>query len=77
MVNNKYIVAVFRNRSYTYSFYNEMAKQGLKCYIVNTPRQNYVSCGISCKFNLKDLIIAKSIVEKYGKSFVGFFNSAS
>ena len=75
MVNNNFLVAVFKNRSYTYAFYNAMAKKGLKCFIINTPKQNYVSCGISCKFMAKDLTIATELTKPYKNSFVGFFKT--
>lgn len=74
---NTFIIAVFKNRTYTYGFYNALANSGIKCYIVNTPKQNFVSCGISVKFPYKDLAKANEKLSPFRSNFVGYLKSTT
>lgn len=71
-MNTVFLIAIFKNRSYTYAFYNALIKNHIKCYIVDTPKQNHVSCGVSVKFPYKDLAKANEILIPYKKNFVGY-----
>ena len=72
-----YLIAVFKSRSYTYAFYNDLLKSKIRCYIVDTPKQNYVSCGISVKFQYEDFAQANNILSKYRQNFVCYLKTNS
>ena len=69
---NKSVIAIFKNRSYTYAFYNTLQKNKIKCAIIDTPKQNFVSCGISVKFQYKDFSKANNLIQLYKDNFVRF-----
>ena len=74
-MNTKYIIAIFKTRSYTYGFYNALKDSGIKCSIIDTPRQNFKSCGLSVKFLYKDLSKANEKLIFYKKDFIGYFKT--
>ena len=68
------LLAVFRSRTETLNFASILRSYNVQCIIVNTPRNINVACGISVKFNRKDIDVAKMIVSRRGLStFGGFF----
>lgn len=70
----EYVIAVFRARSQTITFSNLLKSYGVQVGIISTPRKINVSCGISCRFQLKNLEIAKSIISRRRfDSFAGFY----
>lgn len=68
-----FIIAVFSVRTHTHIFYNLLIKSGIKCTIIETPKQAKLSCGISVKFLVKDFAIVKKILNSSLSSFGGFF----
>lgn len=70
----KKCVAVFKSRSQVMEFQEIMAKQGVPCKIISTPKEAHVGCGVSLEFQPSKLEIAKILVNK-GRfnSFYGFF----
>lgn len=59
-----YYIAVFRARSHTINFANLLNSYKVPCQIINTPRKVNVSCGISVKFDYKDLSTVQQILSR-------------
>ena len=68
-----FIIAVFSVRTHTHLFYNLLIKSGIKCAIIETPKQANLSCGISVKFLGKDFAVVKKMLNSSLSSFSGFF----
>jgi hypothetical protein len=69
-----YVLAVFRSRTQTMTFFNILKSYRINCFVVNTPRQIMTACGISVKFDTKSLDFAKNILfRRKFDSFVGFY----
>lgn len=69
-----YIIAVFSLRTSTMQFNSLLSKSGVKSLIIETPRAASASCGISVRFDTKNLQRAKEILEQSGiKNFVRFY----
>lgn len=60
----EYYIAVFRARSETMNFASILKSYGVFATVINTPRVVNVSCGISVKFNVKDLDVAKTVLSR-------------
>lgn len=58
----EYVVAVFINRSQSQMFSKLLNRRGIPNTVISTPRDLGVSCGLSVKFNLVHLNIAKGIL---------------
>lgn len=70
----EYILAVFRSRTQTLSFDKILRSYGVKCRIVNTPKQVIVACGLSIKLSVKDFEDAFNIFcRRNFDNFAGFF----
>ena len=48
------LLAVFRSKTETLSFASLLRSYGVRCNVVNTPRNINVSCGISVRFSSYD-----------------------
>ena len=71
----EYILAVFSIRTSTMQFNRLLQKNGIKSMVVETPKSASASCGISVRFNVNDLSLAKSILVSSGiRSFVRFYH---
>lgn len=71
---NGFIIAVFSLRTSTMQFNNLLSKSGVKSVVIETPKSASASCGISVRFEPKDLQKAKTILENSGiKNFVRFY----
>lgn len=69
-----YIIIAFRSRNQTLAFSQILSSYGIRCSVVNTPRQAATSCGISVKINLADHAKAKEILARRNfNGFAGFF----
>ena len=69
-----YYIAVFRSRTQTILFNQVLRSYGAECFVINTPRQAEVSCGLSVKFAGDDLGLARQILSRREfSSFVGIF----
>lgn len=68
------ILAVFRSRTQTLGFTEELIRCGVPAQIVSTPKQARIGCGLSCKLPYSSLPKARSLLGK-GRysSFAGFF----
>jgi len=67
-------LAVFRARTQTLVFANLLKSYGVPIWVVNTPRNINVSCGISVKFAVQYKKIADDIINRRKfDSFAGFF----
>ncbi len=72
------VLAVFRSRSQTLQFESAMKKSLVPVSVVSTPKQARVGCGLSLRFDIKYLPLAKSVLRRGGYSaFVGFFKIIS
>lgn len=68
------ILAVFRSRTQTLGFAEELKRYGVPVQIVSTPKQARIGCGLSCKFPYSSLPKARGLIGKGGySSFAGFF----
>lgn len=71
---NEYILAVFSVRSSTMQFSMLLNKNGVKSVVVETPKAIAASCGISVRFDIKNLQPAKEILKRYNlRYFVRFY----
>lgn len=61
-----YVLAVFRSRTQTMRFADEMRVAGVRCDVVSTPIEARVGCGLSARFHLCDLTLARRIIYRYG-----------
>ena len=59
------ILAVFGNRSHSMQFASNLKRIGVRCSVINTPRELSVSCGISVLFDKMSLSRARTIVDYY------------
>ena len=70
-----YIIAVFSLRTSTMQFNNLLSKNGVKSLVIETPKSASASCGISVRFDTKNLQRAKEILQQSGiKNFVRFYH---
>ena len=70
----KKCVAVFKSRTQVLSFIDVLNNYGIFAKTISTPKEAHIGCGISAEFALRQLNIAKRIIQtqKYS-SFYGFF----
>lgn len=76
------ILAVFRSRSQTIDFVSRLQHAGILVQTVNTPKEAGVGCGLSAKFDDRDFLRARGILNggngsgNYSSysSFAGFFH---
>ena len=70
----EYILAVFSLRTSTMQFFSLLKKNNVRCFIVETPKSASASCGISVRFEIESLAVAKRILETgIIKNFVRFY----
>ena len=68
------ILAIFRSRTQTMRFVDEMRRRGVRCDAVPTPLEARVGCGLSAKFSPCDLPMARAIINYYRLNvFLGFY----
>lgn len=71
-----YIIAVFRSRTQTVNFKEELKRRGIRAETVSTPREVAIGCGLSVKLNKEDFLLAKEIQQRMKSSaFVGFYEA--
>lgn len=74
MNSYSYIIAVFSVRTSTLQFNVALNKNGVRSLVVETPKSVSASCGISVRFDAKNLNSAKDILKSSGiKNFVRFY----
>ena len=70
----QFAIAVFKSRNDTLLFANLLRNNGVMTAIVNTPKEAGQACGISVKFPIESLPIAKGLLSlRRVASFAGFF----
>lgn len=71
-----YIIAVFRSRTQTVNFKEELKRRGIHAETVSTPREVAIGCGLSVKLNKEDFLLAKEVQQRmrFG-AFVGFYEA--
>ena len=70
----EYVVCAFRSRSETLKFRDFLEKNGIKCELVNTPKEAGVGCGLSVKTYPSMIPVMKNALRiSKVKSFAGFF----
>jgi hypothetical protein len=70
----EYVLAVFVNRSHSQLFSKLLLSKGIPANVISTPRDLGLSCGLSVKFNLAHLGIAKNLLKSSGfTSFKNFY----
>ena len=69
-------LAVFRSRTQTYEFIEQMTRSGISCRAVSTPPEAHIGCGISAEFYIGHKGYATDIIYKKGlNSFVAFYKA--
>ena len=70
----RFIISVFQSRNETLYFANMIRQRGVFSSIINTPKEAGQACGISVKFDERNLALAKNLLfSKPFKSFRGFY----
>ena len=70
----EYAVAVFVNRAQCQLFSRSLTKSGIPNSIISTPRDLGISCGISCKFLLTHMNVARNVLHRGNyTSFKNFY----
>ncbi|MBR1867779.1 MAG: DUF3343 domain-containing protein [Clostridia bacterium] len=69
-----FCIAVFRSRTNTMEFIDQMTRAGIICRPVNTPTAMKVGCGVSARFSCVYKGVAEKIIKNYSLgTFVGFY----
>ena len=69
-----YCLAVFVNRVECQMFSKKLTAISIPNNIISTPRDLGMSCGLSVRFNLKQLNIAKKVLNEFNySSFKNFY----
>lgn len=69
-----YIIAVFKNRTDTFSFYQLLNSYRVNCSIINTPKQVSIACSISVRFDKVFFDEAFNILKRrHFATFVSFY----
>lgn len=55
MSRDAYGFAAFRSRQQTSAFEAALKRRSVECKLINTPHEIGMGCGLSVKFNLKDV----------------------
>jgi len=73
-IMEEYFIAVFKSRTQTLKFYDKLKQKRADAFIINTPNQANLGCGLSVKFFQESLNCVKKllILENY-YSFAGLF----
>ncbi len=66
----RYYIAAFRSRNQTMVFSQILSSYNIKNRIINTPRMATVSCGLSVRFEEKDLSYVRQVLAR--RNFSGF-----
>lgn len=70
----EYCLAVFLTRTSTMQFASLLNRGGVKSVVIETPKAISASCGVSVRFDVKNLEKAKEILKNSGiKNFVRFY----
>jgi hypothetical protein len=69
-----YIIAVFKSRNETLYFANLLRNNNVQSFVVNTPKEAGLSCGISVKIEERFFPLAKYLLaSKPFRAFHGFY----
>ena len=69
-----YVISVFQSRNETLYFGNMLRQMGIFVSIINTPKEAGQACGISVRFDQRNLLAAKKLLaSKPFRSFKGFY----
>ena len=69
-----YVIAVFKSRSETMSFYSILGRFGVQSNVVPTPKEAGRTCGLSVRFSYNDFSHVKEIMSRFRfQSFQGFY----
>ncbi len=73
-IEMSYILSVFTSRNETLYFFNMLRKNNIYADIINTPHELGNACGISVRFGVNNLQLARTLLySKPFRSFYGFF----
>ena len=59
-----YGIAAFRSRQQVFRYETLLARNGIACRVVSTPREIAVGCGLSLQFSLEDLRTVQAILAR-------------
>ena len=70
----EYLVVAYRSRAHTVKFADALNRFGVRCEIVNTPKEAGVGCGLSVKTKKENYLAVKNAVFSLAlNSFAGIF----
>lgn len=73
-----YMLAVFRSRSQAIDCNRKLSCAGIKCSLVNTPKEAHIGCGLSVKVDANQADRAKKLVlAARFTTFYGFLSMTS
>lgn len=70
-----YIIAAFRSRNSSMKLYDTLKANGIKADVINTPKEAYIGCGLSVRFDDYNLEKIRYFVMRADlPSFAGYFS---
>ncbi len=70
----EYVIVAYRSRSYTIKFANFLRERGVRCAVVNTPKEAGVGCGLSVQIEKANFYqVKRAVFSSNMESFAGFF----
>lgn len=70
----EYVIVAFRSRAYTIKFSKFLQSHGIRCAVVNTPKEAGVGCGLSVQIEKNNFfVVKKAVFSSNMESFAGFF----
>lgn len=73
-MGDTFLIAAYRSRQAVIRLDNALRRNGVQTDIVSTPKAVAIGCGLSVKFNEKDLPLVRRLVQQEGTStFIGFY----
>lgn len=75
-MEENYGVAAFRSRQQVYAFHDALKSAGIPTGIVSTPRSISVGCGLSVRFETRDLMRVRDIYQaRRPGNLIGFYRA--
>jgi hypothetical protein len=76
MAGESFGFAAYRSRQQTTALESELKKHGIRCSIINTPREIGLGCGLSVKFSLEDMKAVASVSDKMRQTaLIGIYSA--
>lgn len=73
MMTEQFLIAAFRSRQAVIRLEGQMKRAGARTQIVSTPRAVAIGCGLSVRFEEKDLPLVRNLCRMEQSTFLGIF----